>query len=279
MELTKSYRNLRFPERTLREAIEALETLSTNKKRGKFSSLRLVIRDEEWRFDNVEEFFAVFPDAESAVLSYSTDWQSVDWKYNLTYSFDQYGSTVIVHAEQRHEIHKLMNIFTQSVHLATAIRSEAEVEVDAEVEDGTKDEISIFIGHGRSGAWGELRNHLQDKHGYRIVAYETGSRAGHSIRDILEEMLNQSSIAFLVLTGEDETADETIRARQNVIHETGLFQGRLGFSRAIVLLEEGVESLSNLQGIQHISFAKGHINGTFGDVLAVIRREFLTSRS
>jgi predicted nucleotide-binding protein len=86
-------------------------------------------------------------------------------------------------------------------------------------------------------------------------------------------MLTESSLAFLVLTGEDETADQCLRARQNVIHETGLFQGKLGFSRAIVLLEEGVEEFSNLAGIQHISFPKGHISETFGEVLAVIRRE------
>jgi predicted nucleotide-binding protein len=59
-----------------------------------------------------------------------------------------------------------------------------------------------------------------------------------------------------------------------VIHETGLFQGRLGFSRAIVLLEDGAEEFSNLAGIQQIRFAKSNIKETFGEVLAVLRREF-----
>jgi hypothetical protein len=39
-------------------------------------------------------------------------------------------------------------------------------------------------------------------------------------------------------------------------------------------LEEGVDEFSNIAGIQHIPFSKGHINGTFGEVLAVIKREF-----
>jgi predicted nucleotide-binding protein len=64
------------------------------------------------------------------------------------------------------------------------------------------------------------------------------------------------------------------RARQNVVHETGLFQGRLGFSRAIVLVEEETELFSNLAGIRQIRFSKGKIKETFGDVLAVLRREF-----
>jgi predicted nucleotide-binding protein len=38
------------------------------------------------------------------------------------------------------------------------------------------------------------------------------------------------------MTAEDEQADGNHHARMNVIHEVGLFQGRLGFERAIVLL-------------------------------------------
>lgn len=101
-----------------------------------------------------------------------------------------------------------------------------------------------------------------------------GARAGHAIRDILEQMLKASSFALLVLTAEDETADGAKRARQNVVHETGLFQGRLGFSRAIVMLESGVEDFSNINGIEQIRFSKDNIKETFGDVLAVLRREF-----
>src|SRR6266508_3821061 len=89
-------------------------------------------------------------------------------------------------------------------------------------------------------------------------------------------MLLKSSLALLVMTGEDETTQGESRARQNVVHEIGLFQGRLGFSRAIVLVEEGVEVFSNLQGIEQIRYSKGNIKETFGSVLATLRREFGT---
>jgi Predicted nucleotide-binding protein containing TIR-like domain len=132
----------------------------------------------------------------------------------------------------------------------------------------------IFIGHGRSAQWRDLKDHLQDKHGFKVEAYETGARAGHTIRDILEEMVLKSSFALLVLTAEDEQADGSYHARQNVIHETGLFQGRLGFSRAIVLMEQDVQEFSNIQGIQQIRYSKGNIKETFGEVLATLKREF-----
>jgi predicted nucleotide-binding protein len=115
---------------------------------------------------------------------------------------------------------------------------------------------------------------LQDKHGITIEAYETGARAGHTIRDILEEMASKSSFAILIMTGEDEQADGALRARQNVIHEAGLFQGRLGFPRAILLIEEGVDLFSNVEGVQYIRFSKGNIKETFGEILATLRREF-----
>ena len=132
----------------------------------------------------------------------------------------------------------------------------------------------IFIGHGHSGLWRELKDHLTDKHGLEVIAYEVGAREGHTIRDILEDMLTKSTMAFLVLTGEDRDAEGLMHARENVIHETGLFQGRLGFARAIVLLEKGTAEFSNIHGIAQLRFAKGNIKEVFGDVVALIRREF-----
>ena len=140
------------------------------------------------------------------------------------------------------------------------------------VETPKKKEPIVFIGHGRSDAWKELRDHLQDKQGFKVEAYEIGARAGHTIRDILKTMLNKASIAFLVMTGEDETVTGELHPRLNVVHEAGLFQGKLEFERAIILLETGVTELSNIHGIEQIRFT--NIEEVFGDVVATIRREF-----
>ncbi|MDR7148755.1 putative nucleotide-binding protein [Hydrogenophaga palleronii] len=130
---------------------------------------------------------------------------------------------------------------------------------------------TIFIGHGRDQDWRALKDHLQDKHEIEIEAYEVGSRAGHTIRDVLEDMLDGSELAILVHTPEDELADGSFNSRPNVIHETGLFQGKLGFSRAIILMRVGVNEFSNISGVQQIRYAT--ITETFGDVLAWIKRE------
>jgi hypothetical protein len=75
------------------------------------------------------------------------------------------------------------------------------------------------------------------------------------------------------LTAEDEGADGTMRARQNVIHEVGLFQGRLGFEKAILMLEDGCEEFSNVHGLDQIRFPKGRIKLAFEQVRQVLKRE------
>ena len=86
-------------------------------------------------------------------------------------------------------------------------------------------------------------------------------------------MLDQSAIAFLVMTAEDDQADGKLHARQNVIHEAGLFQGRFGFSKAILMLEEDCEEFSNIQGLGQIRFPAGRISSAFEDVRLVLERE------
>jgi predicted nucleotide-binding protein len=114
---------------------------------------------------------------------------------------------------------------------------------------------------------------LQDDLNLATVTYESEPRTGESIAPILEKILDQATFAVLVLTAEDETVDGACRARQNVVHEAGLFQGRLGFKKAILLVQDGVEEFSNVAGLQHISFSGDRIEQAFYEVQRVLKRE------
>jgi predicted nucleotide-binding protein len=100
-----------------------------------------------------------------------------------------------------------------------------------------------------------------------------GQRDEPSTSNRLEEILNNAAFAFLILTAEDEQADGRLRARENVVHEAGLFQGRLGFKKAILLFEETCEKFSNIHGLGYIPFPTGKINATFEDIRKVLERE------
>src|SRR5207244_2989991 len=107
--------------------------------------------------------------------------------------------------------------------------------------------------------------HLRDLHGYQVQAFESGPRAGRTTKQVLEELADDASFAILVHTAEDAQPSGEVRARENVIHETGLFQGRLGFDRAIILREEGCAPFSNVESIQEIRYSPGKIRETYGD--------------
>lgn len=137
------------------------------------------------------------------------------------------------------------------------------------IEVGT----NVFIGHGRSLLWRELKDFINDRLHLPWDEYNRVPVAGITNIARLSVMLDSATIAFLIMTGEDQRADGKLRARMNVIHEAGLFQGRLGFTRAIILLEEGCEEFINVEGLGQIKFPKGNIKAAFDEVRQVLERE------
>jgi predicted nucleotide-binding protein len=251
MQKTKSYENVRFDAQTFSEAEAALGP------KNNYRTLDVSFADSQWSFDTFEEFLAAADKGSPGLLVSTSDGKRSLWLN----TYDRL-TTVQVGAPTRNEIESIFAVFEKNAERCRL-----------PVADKTAPPSKIFIGHGRNPQWRDLKDHLHEKHGYAVEAYEIGSREGHAVRDILEEMLDESSFALLVMTGEDETKDGNFRARQNVVHESGLFQGKLGFSRAIILLEHGTEEFSNIAGLQQIRFSKGKIKESFGDVLAVLKRE------
>jgi predicted nucleotide-binding protein len=136
---------------------------------------------------------------------------------------------------------------------------------------------NVFLGHGRSGEWRKLKDFLQDRLGLPWDEFNRVPVAGVTNIARLSEMLDSAAVAFIILTAEDEMADGHTQARMNVIHEAGLFQGRLGFTKAILLLEEGCSQFSNIEGLGQIRFAKGNIATAFEEIRLVLEREGLLS--
>lgn len=131
----------------------------------------------------------------------------------------------------------------------------------------------IFIGHGHSLVWREVKDFLADRLNLPWDEFNRESVAGIATSERWSQILDEAFFAFLVMTAEDEHVDSTIHARQNVIHEIGLFQGRLGPRRAIVLLEEGCAEFSNIFGLSQIHFAPGRISQAFEEMRRVLERE------
>lgn len=257
MEKSKSYKDAYFKADTLKIVIDKfIDTYLVKEPRRKY---RISNTTETWEHDDEREFFSDYrkEHTNSLILIIGQD-------HNLLIEYQKYDSTrITIGGGNRGAIEGLFELFERDYESAIFPNPNKE-----------NNNPIVFIGHGGSSQWRDLKDHLADKHQFKIEAYETGARAGHTIRDVLEEMITKSSFAILVMTGEDKDGDGNLRARQNVIHEIGLFQGKLGFNKAIVLLEKETEEFSNINGIQQVRFSKGNIKETFGDVLATLKREF-----
>ena len=258
---TKRYKNTRFSAEALQEAIAVFRSEAPDAESTSRFYLTVDVGESEWKHESVQEYFADYRHSNKGSV-YEEERQDYTASFRVQTIDDL--TLVTIGGTDRGKIEAVFGVFEKH-----APYSRLPVKPPPPPPPPT-----VFIGHGKDPQWRDLKDHLRDKHGFQVETYEMGARAGHAIRDILEEMLSKSSFAILVMTGEDRTSDGELRARQNVVHEAGLFQGRLGFSKAIVFLEEGVEDFSNIYGIEQIRFSRGRIKETFGDAVATLRREF-----
>ena len=138
--------------------------------------------------------------------------------------------------------------------------------------------MSVFIGHGRRKDWQKVRDHLTKTYGLHVDEFNVSPSAGVITVERLTQMLESACFAILVMTAEDWERGGKRKARQNVVHEIGLFQGRLGFPRAIILKEKGAEEFSNINGLTYISFKKAKIEETFVEIdRALVRERIITA--
>lgn len=151
---------------------------------------------------------------------------------------------------------------------------------DAPVPSASTQETArgkVFIGHGHSPLWRELKDYIEDDLGLQTRYFEQTSRVGEHMAEILNGFLQDTVCAITLLTADDEQADGSERARQNVVHETGFFQGRLGFKQVAMVVQREVEEFSNVAGIIPIYFEGRHINQTFAEISRWLKREGLLS--
>jgi len=121
----------------------------------------------------------------------------------------------------------------------------------------------VFISHGANPQWHAVRDFIERECKLPTQVFESHLWSSRQVTEALAEYLKRCGFAVCVLTAEDLAEDGTRRPRQNVIHEAGLFQGRYGFDRVMLLAEEGCALLPELAGLPAIRFPHGRIDVTF----------------
>jgi hypothetical protein len=89
----------------------------------------------------------------------------------------------------------------------------------------------------------------------------------------MQEVLPRSQFAILVLTREDVEIEGELAAQLNMVRLAGLFQGRLGFTRVLLLLEECATLLPGVKDLPLLVFPEGNPLAIWPKVRAILENE------
>jgi DNA-binding response OmpR family regulator len=125
----------------------------------------------------------------------------------------------------------------------------------------------IFVSHGRNRTLRlELKDFLLSRVMLEAVVLQDLPSAGLTVVEKLEHAAQKCFFAIILMSRDDLQADGNLRARQNVIHELGFFQGKYGRENVVLLVERGVELFTNISGIIRIEFDADHFETVFESI-------------
>jgi len=134
----------------------------------------------------------------------------------------------------------------------------------------------IFISHGHNELLRyKLKDFVQNRLKRKAVVLAEQPSVGMTVVEKLEKVSEGCSFAVILMTRDDELKSGGMRARQNVVHELGFFQGRYGRRNVVLLVEQGVELFSNISGIIYVEFDKDNFEAAFES----LRTEFDEGRA
>lgn len=122
----------------------------------------------------------------------------------------------------------------------------------------------IFISHGSSKDWMQVQNYIEKDLEIDTLELAQEPNKGRTVLQKLYEESDKCSYAVVVMTGDDILSDGETRARENVMHEIGFFQGKYGLEKVCLLYEEGTNIPSNIHGLVYIPFPRNIVTATFG---------------
>jgi hypothetical protein len=166
--------------------LRALQELSIERANLQIRTRRVDVFQDAWNFDNDDEFFALYRKDE---IHHAFYWASESKGHKIfELQFSLSGTSIKVGMPTRAEVERVFN-YIESVaplhHLPEGQQSQQ-----------LRKWLRIFIGHGHSPVWRDLKDHLADKHKFNVEAYETEPRAGLHIGDVLKKAKKGQDLQF-----------------------------------------------------------------------------------
>lgn len=128
-------------------------------------------------------------------------------------------------------------------------------------QDNSISKSKVFVVHGHDEALKQEVARIVEKQGLEAIILSEQANHGKTIIEKFEENTDVGA-AICLFTGDDygraikddkgeetKLANDRLRARQNVVFESGYFMGRLGREKVILIANPEIEIPSDLQGV------------------------------
>ena len=137
---------------------------------------------------------------------------------------------------------------------------EGEVNLDEAGKSNGEVSNRLFVVHGHNDEMKQAVALTLAKLGLKPIILHEQANKGLTIIEKFEDYADVG-FAIVLLSGDDKgyvksesPKNAKSRARQNVIFEMGYFIGRLGRNRVLLLLEQGVERPSDIDGVVYTAY-------------------------
>jgi predicted nucleotide-binding protein len=157
--------------------------------------------------------------------------------------------------ERKKDIQRQISVFESIIERLSLIPTNIKDKI--EIKEKKTSTNKIFIVHGHNNEIKQTVARTITKLKLEPIILHEQIEQGRTIIEKFEKNSSDVNFAIILLTADDEgkakiETDFKIRARQNVVFEMGYFLGKLGREKVFLLLENGVDKPSDLDGIAYV---------------------------
>ena len=127
----------------------------------------------------------------------------------------------------------------------------------------------LLVTVGGGDDWKVLRSHLMGS-GWVATPMEMEDVAEKGGPGIETPRLDGIELAIFVV-GDYESDESNVLATRSLLHFAGFLQGKLGYRRVLVLVEDRVDAFLRGTGVPEVSYTAGNIQDRFPQIAATLR--------
>lgn len=136
----------------------------------------------------------------------------------------------------------------------------------------------VLILHDENPQWQDVRRFVEQRCGLETEHLSPVDFGVGHFETAVGDQLAACGFAVCILSAKD-TVQGLRQPDQVVVHQVGILQGRYGFGKVAILVEEGCDLFTNLSGLIRLEFPKGRVEVKFLELHRMLLRELPGGRN